>query len=71
MLVPILCFTCGLPLADKEDLYVHLKAEKIKKMTNYHPNMDLDCSDILEQLDIVNDCCKMHFITGMIFTDYY
>lgn len=67
MLIPILCFTCGLPLADKEDLYNELKSKK--KIENAHD--ELDCKDILEQLDIVNDCCKMHFITAMLFIDYY
>lgn len=67
MLIPILCITCGLPLADKEDLYNHLKEEKIKKTKTE----DIDFQDILEQLDIVNECCKMHFITSMQFTDYY
>ena len=70
MLVPILCFTCGLPLSDKEDIYNHLKAEKIKSIDNVESD-DIDCVDILEKLDIMNDCCRMHFITAMIFTDYY
>jgi DNA-directed RNA polymerase subunit N (RpoN/RPB10) len=68
MLIPILCFTCGLPLADKEDLYNYLKLEQIKNDTN---NDMYDFQEILEKLDIVNDCCKMHFISAMQFSDYY
>lgn len=71
MLVPILCFTCGLPLGDKEDLFNELKAEKIKKIENYTKDIELDCSDILKLLDITNDCCKMHMISALILTDYY
>jgi len=67
MLIPILCITCGLPLADKEDIYKHLKLEKIRK----NKTETIDFQDILEQLDIVNECCKMHFITAMQFMDYY
>jgi DNA-directed RNA polymerase subunit N (RpoN/RPB10) len=68
MLIPILCFTCGCPLGDKEDLYNYLKKERINKTKE---GDDLDCLDILHLLDIVNDCCKMHFISSMLITDYY
>jgi DNA-directed RNA polymerase subunit N (RpoN/RPB10) len=61
MLIPILCPTCGIPIADKEDIYNELKEKK----------KDLGQTNILELLDIKNDCCRMHFITAMIFTDYY
>jgi len=69
MLIPIVCFTCGCPIGDKEDLFNYLKAKKIKEKKK--PNDDVDCSDILKLLDIKNDCCKMHFISSMLFTDYY
>lgn len=70
MLVPIVCFTCGCPIGDKEDLYNYMKAAKIRENLNKDPE-NLDCSEILKILDITNDCCKMHFISSMIFTDYY
>lgn len=66
MLIPIICFTCGLPLSDKEDIYMELKTKEEKEKgenTNYKA--------ILESLDIKNDCCKMHFVSSMIFTDHY
>jgi len=69
MLIPIICFTCGCSLGDKEDLFNYFKSEKIKKMSD--PDDDFDCNDILELLDITNDCCKMHFITSIKFVDYY
>ena len=74
MLIPIVCFTCGCPIGDKEDLFNYLKVEKIqsqKDKLQILNNNELDCSDILDKLDIVNDCCRMHFISSMLFTDYY
>lgn len=68
MLVPILCFTCGCSIGDKEDLFIHLKNEKKEKEPD---NEELDCSDILDILDIKNDCCRMHIITAINFVDYY
>lgn len=64
MLIPVVCFTCGCPLGDKEDIFNHLKEEN-KRGENE------DYSDILELLDITNDCCKMHFISSILITDYY
>jgi DNA-directed RNA polymerase subunit N (RpoN/RPB10) len=66
MLIPIICFTCGLPLSDKEDMYIELKTKQEKEFGE-----NVDYRTILESLDIKNDCCKMHFITSMVFTDYY
>jgi DNA-directed RNA polymerase subunit N (RpoN/RPB10) len=64
MLIPVLCFTCGCPIGDKEDIFNYLKKETKRKDNE-------DFSDILELLDIKNDCCKMHFISSMLITDYY
>lgn len=72
MLMPILCFTCGCPLADKEDLFNYFKNEKINKNVNTDSIItSIDCMDIFEKLDIPNDCCRMHMISNMQFTDYY
>lgn len=74
MLIPIVCFTCGCPIGDKEDLFNYLKAEKIRELKEHVQILDistLDCSDILQTLGINNDCCRMHFISSMLFTDYY
>lgn len=71
MLIPIVCFTCGCPIGDKEDLFNYLKEQKIKENPESDKSDDLDCSDILTKLDIKNDCCRMHFISSMTFSDYY
>lgn len=73
MLVPILCFTCGCPLADKEDLFNYLKTQKMNNQnTENSKNItSIDCMDIFDKLDIPNDCCRMHMISNMLFTDYY
>lgn len=70
MLVPIICFTCGCPIGDKEDLFNYLKAQRMEE-SHTGATDDLDCSDILTKLGIFNDCCKMHFISGMMFSEYY
>lgn len=69
MLIPIICFTCGCPIGDKEDLFNYLKNEKIKETKEDKENIDY--LDILNLLDITNDCCKMHFISSMLLVDYY
>lgn len=61
MLGPIVCFTCGVPLGDKEDLFKYLM--EISKNTDPLP--------ILNMLDIINECCKMHFITPELLSKWY
>jgi DNA-directed RNA polymerase subunit N (RpoN/RPB10) len=68
MLVPIVCFTCGCPIGDKEDLFNYLKQKEIEKNKDVE---NLNCLYIFELLDIKNDCCKMHMLTAMNFVDYY
>ncbi len=67
MLTPILCFTCGCPIGDKDDVFKELKKRKIAETKD----VNIDCSDILEKLDIKNDCCKMHVISANKFEDLY
>ena len=81
MLVPILCFTCGCPIGDKEDLFRHLRAEKVREILKdrktvatqamIDAGLQIDCSDILDRLGIVYDCCRAHLISAMIYSDYY
>jgi DNA-directed RNA polymerase subunit N (RpoN/RPB10) len=81
MLVPIVCFTCGLPLGDVEDLFLTLRAEKVRKeleargtvatQAAFDAGLQVECADILDELGIVYDCCRTHLVTAMIFTDYY
>jgi DNA-directed RNA polymerase subunit N (RpoN/RPB10) len=81
MLVPILCLTCGCPIGDKEDLFRHARAARVKavlasrKTTATQAAVDaglqIDCSDILDRLGIREDCCRAHLTSAMIFLDYY
>jgi DNA-directed RNA polymerase subunit N (RpoN/RPB10) len=81
MLYPVVCFTCGLPLDDRAALFSVMRAKRVRKIlaargtvatqAAIDPNLNIDCVDILEALDVRNDCCRMHLVTAMIFTDYY
>jgi DNA-directed RNA polymerase subunit N (RpoN/RPB10) len=81
MLVPILCFSCGCPIGDKEDLFRHMRAVRVREVlaargtaptqAPIDAGLQIECADILEQLGIVNDCCRAHLITAMNFADYY
>lgn len=81
MLIPILCITCGSPIGDKEELFIRLKYEKIKKMladknididsAPYAKDLQIGCDDILDQLHINKDCCRAHMISAMLFSDWY
>lgn len=75
MIIPILCFTCGKPLADKYDYYV---AEVNKLMaTNASANAnektphfdDLKTGPILDKLGLKRYCCRRHMLTTVDMTD--
>jgi DNA-directed RNA polymerase subunit N (RpoN/RPB10) len=70
MLIPILCFTCGMPLGDKAGFFEKLKKEDLlKKKDMNNPNMNIN--HIFKQLDIEKDCCKMHMVTSTLIIEYY
>ena len=81
MLVPILCLTCGCPIGDKEDLFRHMRAERVRAALKARgttatqaaidPDLQIDCSDILELLGVAHDCCRAHLVSAMVFSDYY
>jgi DNA-directed RNA polymerase subunit N (RpoN/RPB10) len=81
MLVPIVCFTCGCALGDKDDLFRHMRGERVAALLRERgttptqaavdPDLQVDCGDILDLLDVRNDCCRTHLVTAMIFSDYY
>lgn len=81
MLVPVLCFTCGCPVGDIEDIFREMRNTKIKEILTdrkttatqaaVDAGLQIDCSDILKQLGIEYDCCRKTIIAAMIFTDYY
>jgi len=81
MLVPVICFTCGNPIGDIEDLFHHLRAARVREILAERgttatqaaadAGLQIDCSDILDRLGIKNDCCRKCLVTAMIFTDHY
>ncbi len=81
MLVPILCFTCGLPIGDRADLFCAMRAKRVREtlktrgtvapQAEIDVGLQLDCSDILDSLGIMNDCCRAHIVSAMIFSDFY
>jgi len=81
MLCPVLCFTCGYPVGQIEDIFGHLRAAKVKKILSERKTtatqaavdagLQIDCSDILDKLNIMHACCRKTLVTAMIFADYY
>ncbi len=81
MLTPILCFTCGCPIGDVAPLFRRLRAARAaaalaargtapaQAATDY--GLTIDCSDILESLGVLYDCCRAHLVTAMDYRDYY
>jgi DNA-directed RNA polymerase subunit N (RpoN/RPB10) len=81
MLTPIVCFDCGLPVGDKEDLFRHMRAERVKATLTEHgtiathaltdAGLQIDCQDILEALGVHMDCCRKTLVSALIFTDLH
>jgi DNA-directed RNA polymerase subunit N (RpoN/RPB10) len=81
MLCPVLCFTCGCPVGDVAALFRHMRAARVRAvlaergtapaLAAADAGLQIDCSDILDQLCIDNDCCRKTLVTAMIFSDYY
>ena len=66
MIIPILCFTCGKPLADKYDYYI----EEVSKLAasasakNSAPHFDdVKTGPILDKLGLKRYCCRRHMLT--------
>jgi DNA-directed RNA polymerase subunit N (RpoN/RPB10) len=81
MLTPIVCFDCGLPVGDKEDLFRHMRAERVKKVLAEHgttaahaltdAGLQIDCSEIMAALGVHMDCCRKTLATALIYTDIH
>ena len=76
----ILCPSCGYLLADKYDIYIKARDNKIKSKYGENVNMkklDLDpefevlTNDILDALNITSICCRTHMITLTEFKDTF
>lgn len=68
MIIPVLCFTCGKPLADKYDFYIE-EVNKLKASGNTSkdanaPQFDeLRTGPILDKLGLKRYCCRRHMLT--------
>lgn len=73
MLVPIVCFTCGLPIGDKDDLFRELMREQteVPRDQNKKAEPKMSPAQVLDLLGIHYDCCRTRMITAMNFCDYY
>lgn len=72
MIIPILCFTCGKPLADKYDYYVEEvnKMKQTKADSNGAPHFDeLRTGAILDKLGLKRYCCRRHMLTTVDMMD--
>ena len=71
MIIPILCFTCGKPLADKYDYYIEevnkLKVSADDKKTPHFD--DLKTGPILDKLGLKRYCCRRHMLTTVDMMD--
>lgn len=81
MLPPVICFTCGFPIGEFDDVFRHMRAELVRKtlagrgtlapQAAVDAGLRVDCGPILDQLGIVHDCCRKCLVTAMSYTDYY
>lgn len=81
MLTPVVCFTCGCAVGDKAGIFRHLRAERVRTILAERgtvpervmadSGLQIDCSDILDSLQIRHDCCRKTIATAMIYTDWY
>lgn len=73
MIIPVLCFTCGKPLADKYDYYVNevnkLKESKEKKQNDVQHFDELKTGPILDKLGLKRYCCRRHMLTTVDMMD--
>lgn len=81
MLPPVVCFTCGFPIGDVAEIFLHLRAARVRAALEARgtaaaeaavdSGLQVDCSDVLDALGLRYDCCRMHLVTAMVFTDHY
>lgn len=83
MLVPIRCIGCLGPIDDVSGLFkdeCEKLAAKSKKPEEKQssvkpdkgvPNPDIDAEEILENLGLIEYCCRKTLITAMRFSDHY
>lgn len=79
----IVCYTCGFRSGDLYDAFIAMRREKYKKaydsaglkydpaLTPINESIQVDLSDVFEQLGIRMDCCKTHMCTQVMFNSFY
>lgn len=74
MIIPVLCFTCGKPLADKYDYYIE-EVNKMKQDANAQKSQhiahfdELRTGPILDKLGLKRYCCRRHMLTTVDMMD--
>jgi DNA-directed RNA polymerase subunit N (RpoN/RPB10) len=81
MLVPVLCFTCGLPIGEVDDLFRGMREALVRAalagrdttatQAAVDAGLQIDCGPLLDALGITHDCCRKSIVTAMHFCDYY
>jgi len=81
MLTPVVCFNCGLAVGDKEDLFREMRSERVEKVLRERgtdpsqapadAGLQIDCGDILDDLNVHMSCCRTRLISALIFTDIH
>ncbi len=77
MFIPPLCITCGYPIGDIAELFEYLMKKKHTNHTNRsdHANhtshTELNNTDIFDQLQIRNSCCRVSLSMAVQFHNYY
>jgi len=81
MLTPVVCFDCGLPVGDEEDLFREMRAELVERVLRERgtdpasapadAGLQIDCGEILDELNVHMGCCRTRLISALIFTDLH
>lgn len=72
MIIPVLCFTCGKPLADKYDYYIEevSKTAATSSGDKKTPHFDdVKTGPILDKLGLKRYCCRRHMLTTVDMMD--
>ncbi len=73
MIIRILCFTCGKPLADKYDYYIQevnkMSKDQAKSVEGSANFDDLRTGPILDKLGLKRYCCRRHMLTTVDMMD--
>jgi DNA-directed RNA polymerase subunit N (RpoN/RPB10) len=82
MLIPIRCFSCGSSLSDKANLFrffrciraieeLNKKEIQISQANLRAAFLQIEMGDVIKDLGIKRDCCVMHLVSEMIWTDHF